>query len=127
VFDPWANLRAASRVLDECHERALLVSPTLERAMAAALSCYNTGDFTRGVRNGYVSAVRAAANSQAPLAVAAEGARSQPERRSGSRHAARRRATSPEQRNIDAQPREEAFATAVADVFAASSREERAR
>jgi type IV secretion system protein VirB1 len=127
VFEPCANLRAASRVLDECHERALQRWGDEERAMAAALSCYNTGDFTRGLRNGYVSAVRAAARSLAPQSIATGSAPSQSAQPSDARHAARRRATPPEQRNIDAQPRDEAFAMAMADVFAASSREERSR
>jgi type IV secretion system protein VirB1 len=122
VFDPCANLRAASRVLDGCHERALQRWGDEERAMAAALSCYNTGDFTRGVRNGYVSAVRAAARSSAPQSTATGSAPSQ-----SAQHVVRRRATSPEQRNIDAQRRDEAFAMAMADVFAASSRGGRAR
>ena len=69
VFDPCANVRAASRVLAECHERAVARVGRGERAITAALSCYNTGHFTRGVRNGYVDAVRAGVSP--PLAVVA--------------------------------------------------------
>lgn len=61
VFEPCANLQAASRVLEECHGRARDRFGESERALDATLSCYNTGDFTRGVRNGYVAAVRASA------------------------------------------------------------------
>jgi type IV secretion system protein VirB1 len=74
VFEPCANLRAAQRVLDECHARALKRLGDKERALAGALSCYNTGDFTRGVRNGYVGAVRAAARSLRPRSAATNGA-----------------------------------------------------
>ena len=70
VFDPCANLRAASRVLDECYGRALGRWGAGERAVTAALSCYNTGHFTRGVTNGYVDAVRA--NASRPLVVRAQ-------------------------------------------------------
>ena len=69
VFDPCANLRGASRVLDECFERALPRFGGGERALTAALSCYNTGHFTRGVTNGYVAAVRA--NASGPLVLRA--------------------------------------------------------
>ncbi len=61
VFDPCTNLQAASRVLEECYGRARDRFGEGEHAWSAALSCYNTGDFTRGVRNGYVAAVRATA------------------------------------------------------------------
>ena len=61
VFDTCTNLQAASRVLEECYERARDRFGDGERALNAALSCYNTGDFTRGVRNGYAAAVRASA------------------------------------------------------------------
>lgn len=61
VFEPCANLRAASRVLDECYDRAYARIGRQAGALTAALSCYNTGHFTRGVTNGYVDAVRASA------------------------------------------------------------------
>lgn len=124
VFEPCANLRAASRVLKECHERALQRWDDEERATSAALSCYNTGDFTRGVKNGYVSAVRAAAYSLAPQSTATDSAKSQ----RGQRRDARRIAKGPavEQRIVDTHLRDEVFALAMVDVFA-NSREERAR
>ena len=60
VFDACANLRAASRVLEECHERAGQRWRDPHRRMAAAVSCYNSGDLSRGIANGYVEAVRVA-------------------------------------------------------------------
>ena len=60
VFDTCTNLRAASRVLEDCLERAGQRWRDPDRRMAAAVSCYNTGDLTRGITNGYVEAVRAA-------------------------------------------------------------------
>ncbi len=60
VFDACTNLRAASRVLEECLTRAGQRWRDPQRRLAAAVSCYNTGDLTRGFSNGYVGAVRAA-------------------------------------------------------------------
>ncbi len=67
VFDSCANLRAASRVLHECYDRASERWGQGERAVTAALSCYNTGSFTHGVATGYVDTVRA--NASGPLVV----------------------------------------------------------
>jgi len=58
VFDPCTNLRAGLRVFTECQARAVERFGRGERAMTAALSCYNAGDFDRGLRNGYVTAVQ---------------------------------------------------------------------
>jgi type IV secretion system protein VirB1 len=58
ALEPCANLRAAERLLNECQSRALQRYGAGERAEAAALSCYNTGDFTRGLVNSYVAAVQ---------------------------------------------------------------------
>jgi type IV secretion system protein VirB1 len=57
AFDPCQNLRAALVVLDECSERARARGLVGAQAWAAALSCYNTGDLSRGIRNGYAAAV----------------------------------------------------------------------
>ena len=75
VFEPCANLQAASRVLGECYERARERFGEGERALNAALSCYNTGDFTRGVRNGYVAAVRASAGGSLAMRAGDAGPR----------------------------------------------------
>lgn len=55
VFDPCTNLRAGAFVLTDNYRRA--VRGGEERPLHAALSAYNTGSFTRGLRNGYVAKV----------------------------------------------------------------------
>ncbi len=62
VFEPCRNLRAAATVLDECGERARASGLAGAPAWVATLSCYNTGDLSRGIRNGYAAAVRVAAS-----------------------------------------------------------------
>lgn len=68
VFDACANLRAAARVLTDCYQRAHANEPNPQAALRDALSCYNTGSFTRGHANGYVAKVERAAGT-APAAV----------------------------------------------------------
>jgi len=51
VFDPCTNLAAGERVLLSAYSAA-------PYTVDAALSRYNTGDATRGVRNGYVGRVK---------------------------------------------------------------------
>ena len=55
VFDPCTNLRAGAFILTDNYRRA--ISGGEERPLHAALSAYNTGSFTRGLRNGYVAKV----------------------------------------------------------------------
>lgn len=55
VFDPAANLRACQTVLLDCFRRAPANDP--QAALRLALSCFNTGNFRRGLENGYVSKV----------------------------------------------------------------------
>ena len=70
VFDPCTNLRAGSRVLAENYERARDAGHA--HPLQAALSEYNTGSRSRGVSNGYVGKVYAAARSgNSPFAPAA--------------------------------------------------------
>ena len=52
VFDPCTNLAAGERVLIDAYARAPF-------SVDAAISRYNSGDAERGVRNGYVSRVKA--------------------------------------------------------------------
>lgn len=59
LFDPCANLKAGLKVLEDCHVRAEARYGAGRRAEVAAISCYNTGDFVKGIRNGYVAAVKA--------------------------------------------------------------------
>jgi type IV secretion system protein VirB1 len=68
AFDPCENLKAASKVLKDCYQRAKKRSAFVEEqtALSDALSCYNSGNFTRGYKPGpkgepsYVEQVRAA-------------------------------------------------------------------
>lgn len=66
VFDPCANLKAAQTVLTDCYSRAIQRMPDEQKALQAALSCYNTGHFERGFRNGYVGKVLAQAGIKIP-------------------------------------------------------------
>ncbi len=52
VFDPCTNLAAGERVLIDAYARA-------PYTVDAAISRYNSGDAERGIRNGYVSRVKA--------------------------------------------------------------------
>ncbi|VUS64741.1 lytic transglycosylase domain-containing protein [Klebsiella spallanzanii] len=47
VFEPCANLRAASSIYNECFNRAIKTSDFLT-ARLKAFSCYYSGNFTRG-------------------------------------------------------------------------------
>ncbi len=56
AFDPCENLRAMQAVLVECYERAAPQAPT-QTALRRALSCYYSGNFVTGFREGYVQRV----------------------------------------------------------------------
>ena len=70
AFDPCTNLQAAQTVLrDWCFlptAKGVPDSDTvgLQLALQRALSCYNTGDYSRGMRNGYVNAIYQAARQR---------------------------------------------------------------
>jgi type IV secretion system protein VirB1 len=66
VFDPCKNLAAAQTVLADCYARALRSHHHEQQALRAALSCYNTGNFSRGFANGYVGKVLAQAGIVVP-------------------------------------------------------------
>ncbi|NCU67966.1 lytic transglycosylase domain-containing protein (plasmid) [Acidovorax sp. 210-6] len=57
VFDPCKNLAAAATILTNNYIRA---PGEPQEALKKALSAYNTGDFAKGLRNGYVSKVTTA-------------------------------------------------------------------
>jgi type IV secretion system protein VirB1 len=59
AFDPCRNLQAMQRVLGECMSRSQQ-SGAPQRALRDALSCYYSGDFRTGYRDGYVRRVAAA-------------------------------------------------------------------
>ena len=61
AFDPCRNLEAAGMVLRAGYRPRGGSAPERQDALRVALSRYNTGDATRGFRNGYVSKVETAA------------------------------------------------------------------
>nr|WP_246295160.1 lytic transglycosylase domain-containing protein [Schlegelella koreensis] len=56
AFDPCASLTAMQSVLGECYRRAMSDADP-QTALRRALSCYYSGDFSTGVRHGYVRRV----------------------------------------------------------------------
>ena len=56
VFDPCTNVAALGRILSENY-RAVVDGHHPQTALRLALSMYNTGDTSRGFRNGYVAKV----------------------------------------------------------------------
>ena len=63
AFEPCANLRAAEKVLRWCYDPAAQRFGAGQSALQAALSCYNTGGYARGLANGYVQSVYRVAKS----------------------------------------------------------------
>jgi type IV secretion system protein VirB1 len=61
ALDPCANLRAMQAILGECYDRA--AGDTPQSALRRALSCYYSGNFVTGFRDGYVARVVAAATA----------------------------------------------------------------
>lgn len=57
LFDPCTNLQAGASILQDNYARALRTHKDEQQALRAALSAYNTGSFTRGLKNGYVQKV----------------------------------------------------------------------
>lgn len=57
AFDPCTNLRAAETILRGCYDPAAQTHGHGQVALQAALSCYNTGSYVRGLSNGYVATV----------------------------------------------------------------------
>lgn len=55
MFDPCKNITAGAHILTMAYTDALPRHNDEQAALRAALSRYNTGDFTRGFRNGYVA------------------------------------------------------------------------
>jgi type IV secretion system protein VirB1 len=66
AFDPCSNLAASARVLAAGYNRASPHTDDEQAALRSALSYYNTGDPQRGLRNGYVAKVTAAAGRIGP-------------------------------------------------------------
>jgi len=61
AFEPCRNLAAGARVLEAGYRRATPAPGQEQAALRTALSYYNTGHPSRGLRNGYVAKVAAAA------------------------------------------------------------------
>ncbi|MGH1453391.1 MAG: lytic transglycosylase domain-containing protein [Paracoccaceae bacterium] len=57
ALNPCINLKLSASVLADCYERARQLGKTEQHQLSHALSCYNTGSFTRGFSNGYVASV----------------------------------------------------------------------
>lgn len=71
AFEPCANLRAMQAVLTECFGRTPRPSvpgeAATQRRLRQALSCYYAGNFTTGLRDGYVRRVAKAAFQAQPI------------------------------------------------------------
>jgi len=59
AFDTCANLTAGARILAECHSRS-------GNDWGKALSCYYSGNFTAGYRDGYVQRIVASLGTRLP-------------------------------------------------------------
>lgn len=55
ILDPCTNVRAGAKILTENFNAASRQWDDPQRALQAALSAYNTGNFRNGFRNGYVA------------------------------------------------------------------------
>ena len=66
VFEPCRNLHGAAIVLTACYERASARLGEGQRALQAALSCYNTNSLSQGFLNGYVQKVVASSTQIVP-------------------------------------------------------------
>ena len=72
VFDPCRNLTAAARILADGYARSDAPRVGEQAALRTALSYYNTGHPARGLANGYVGKVTAAAGRIVPAIGAPE-------------------------------------------------------
>jgi type IV secretion system protein VirB1 len=66
ALDPCISLKAMQSVLLECHARAKSNTPA-QTALRLALSCYYSGNFTTGLRHGYVRKVVQASTAASDL------------------------------------------------------------
>ena len=57
IFDPCTNIKAGGKIMTDFYERAVTKFGAGERALRAAISAYNSGDWNRGDRDGYVDMV----------------------------------------------------------------------
>lgn len=73
LFEPCKNIKGAATILTDCYTRAVPRFGAGQPALLAALSCYNTGNFERGFKNGYVNKVVANVGLDVPALLPAEG------------------------------------------------------
>jgi type IV secretion system protein VirB1 len=57
AFDVCKNLELAAKILGDCFNRSGKRSADEQQRIRLALSCYNSGNFSTGFRNGYVDGV----------------------------------------------------------------------
>lgn len=50
AFDPCTSLRVGSKILEDCYVRASKTRPDPQVALQAAISCYYSGNFSRGFK-----------------------------------------------------------------------------
>ncbi len=114
LFNPCKNIRAAATVLTECYTRSADRFGEGQVALQAALSCYNTGDFRRGITNGYVQKVSAQVNVTVPALQPLAGAAPM---QANILSAVRRAAKHPAKRTVKNELHD-AFSDAEGDAFA---------
>jgi type IV secretion system protein VirB1 len=71
AFDPCANVAGGAVILTENYKAALSKKKEPQAALLAALSAYNTGNYTGGFHNGYVQKVSDNARPRVTAASAA--------------------------------------------------------
>ena len=57
VFNPCTNVAVGGKILTDFYQRAVLKFGYNQRALVAAISAYNSGDWVRGANDGYVGLV----------------------------------------------------------------------
>ncbi|WP_434716402.1 lytic transglycosylase domain-containing protein [Paraburkholderia sp. A3RO-2L] len=70
VLDPCTNLATGAKILTSFYRKAAKQYGAGQHALEAAISAYNSGSFERGVSNGYVGQVYAAAGMVPALTTA---------------------------------------------------------
>ncbi|MDN5486623.1 MAG: lytic transglycosylase domain-containing protein, partial [Pseudomonas sp.] len=66
MFDACSSIRAGATVLTECYTRASARWKDEQTALRAALSCYQSGNFSTGFHTGYVQKIVAQATAGYP-------------------------------------------------------------
>ena len=72
LFDPCKNLQASAKVITNCYKKALVKYEKGQPALQAALSCYNSGNFSTGFSNGYVAKIVKNATLKLPTLTASD-------------------------------------------------------